>query len=113
MHELSIVMSIVDIAAKQLEKADASEIEEIELEIGALSGVEVNALDFAWSQAVKQTPLEKAMRKINFIEGKGKCLDCGIEFALHNLYDACPVCNGHLIDILKGKELRVKSLIVN
>jgi hydrogenase nickel incorporation protein HypA/HybF len=113
MHELSIVMSIVDIASSQLQKVNASEIEEIELEIGTLSGVELNSFDFAWRQAVKQTPLDKAVRKINLIEGRGRCLDCNIEFSIQNLYDACPICNGHLIDILKGKELRVKSLIVN
>jgi hydrogenase nickel incorporation protein HypA/HybF len=113
MHELSIVMSIIDIAQQQAGNANATAIDEIELEIGSLSGVEMNALDFAWQQAVKQTVLEHAVKKINHIAGKAQCLDCDTIFAIENYYDACPVCGRHLINIIQGKELRVKSLVVS
>jgi hydrogenase nickel incorporation protein HypA/HybF len=113
MHELSIVMSIVEIAQQQASNANASIIEEIELDIGTLSGIEMNALDFAWQQGIKETILENAIRKINRIEGKANCLDCDKEFAIEHYYDACPTCGGHLINILQGKELKVKSLIIS
>lgn len=113
MHELSIVMSIVDIAIQQANNANASVIEEIEIDIGTLSGVEMDALEFAWNQGVKQTILEKANKKINRIEAKAKCLDCNAQFAIENYYDACPVCGEHFLDIIQGKELRVKSLVVS
>lgn len=113
MHELSIVMSIVDIAAQQASQVNATEVSEIELDIGTLSGIEMGALDFAWEQGVKETILENAHRKINRIEGKARCLDCEAEFKLENFYDACPVCGGHFIDIIQGKELRVRSLMVS
>ena len=38
MHELSIVLSIVDIAEQQVALNDAQSVEEIELEIGQLAG---------------------------------------------------------------------------
>ena len=113
MHELSIVMSIIDIANKQLENASANVIEEIELEIGALSGIEEGAFEFAWKQAVKNTALQNSKRVIHKIEGKATCLDCMIDFTIEQLYDPCPVCGGHFLNINKGKELRVKSLVVN
>ena len=113
MHELSIVMSIVDIAQQQAEKANADIIDEIEIDIGCLSTIQIEAFEFAWQQCVKQTILENAIKKINRIKGKARCLDCEISFPLENLYDACPKCGQHLIDIVKGKELRVKSLIVS
>lgn len=113
MHELSIVLSIVDIAQQQAEKAGATAIEEIEIDIGCLSTVEMNAFDFAWQQGIKQTPLEHTVRIINRIKGKAKCLDCEAIFPLEHLYDACPVCGEHLVDIVEGKELRVKSLVVS
>ncbi len=113
MHELSIVMSIIDIARQQAGNANASTIDEIELDIGSLSGIEINALDFAWQQAVKQTVLEHAVKKINHIEAKAQCLDCDTIFAIENYYDACPACGRHLINIVQGKELRVKSLVVS
>ena len=112
MHELSIVMSIVEIASEQATLAKADAIEEIELDIGELSGVEMQAFDFAWQQVIKDTPLQHAERVVNRIEGLGCCTDCNIEFSVHQLYDACPVCNGHFITIKKGKELMEKSLVV-
>ena len=112
MHELSIVMSIVDIAQQQAAEANATIIEEIEMDIGCLSTIEINAFEFAWSQGVKQTLLEHAIKKINRIKGTANCSDCDTVFALENMYDACPVCGGHLINITEGKELRVKSLVV-
>ena len=48
MHELSIVMSIVDLANKEATKHQASAIEEIELDIGCLSGIDMDSFDFAW-----------------------------------------------------------------
>lgn len=112
MHELSVVMSIIEIAAKEAGKANAHAIEEIELEIGTLAGIEMDAFDFAWQQAVKDTVLEHAERKINHVAGEAQCMDCGNKFSIEDYYDACPACNSHLHSILQGKELRVKSLIV-
>lgn len=113
MHELSIVMSILDIADKESDKIHASAIEEIELDIGELSGIDLSAFDFAWQQAIKTTRLENTFRKINHIEGEGRCIDCETVFVMHNLYDSCPNCGDHFINIQKGKELRVRSLTIN
>jgi len=63
MHELSIVMSIVDIVQQHAEKANAAMIDEIEIDIGCLSTVQMDAFEFAWSQAVKETILEGAEKK--------------------------------------------------
>jgi hydrogenase nickel incorporation protein HypA/HybF len=113
MHELSIVMGIIDIAEQQMKQANATVIEEIELNIGILSGVEINALNFAWSSAVKHTVLENTIKKINIIDAKATCIDCNIVFSIEHYYDPCPICGQHLIAITKGKELSVKSLVVS
>lgn len=113
MHELSVVMGIIEIAEQQARAANADVIEEIELDIGTLSGIEIAALDFAWNQAVKQTMLHHTVKKINSISALAKCMDCDAEFVIEKYYDACPFCGEHLLDIIKGKELRVKTLLVS
>jgi hydrogenase nickel incorporation protein HypA/HybF len=110
MHELSLVLSIIEIAEKHAE--NALSIDEIELDIGELSSIEMDAFEFAWKQGVKQTRLENAVKKINRIQGKGCCFDCEHEFRLLNLYDACPKCGSHLINIMGGKEFSVKAILV-
>jgi hydrogenase nickel incorporation protein HypA/HybF len=113
MHELSIVLGVVDVANKEFAKLDASRIERIELEIGRLAGVEPMALDFAWPEATKNTILEHAEKKINYIPGKAKCLECEKIFKLDNIFDECPNCKSYFKDIINGKELRVKALIIS
>jgi len=112
MHELSIVMGILKIAENETAKAGAKAVELIELEIGTLAGIEFDALDFVWPAAVKNTVLEKAVKKIDIIHAKGKCMECDAVFPLDHTYDPCPKCNNYLKGILQGKELRVKSLEV-
>lgn len=112
MHELSIVMSIIDIATQQATNANADVVEEIELDIGELSGIEQHAFDFAWQQGIKGTMLSRVKVIINKIPGEGLCLECNHRFVMHQLYDACPQCGKYFISIQQGKELRVKSLVV-
>lgn len=113
MHELSLVMGVIKIAEEEMRKHEASIIDEIELEIGVLSGVEMTAFDFAWNQAIKDTPLENTKRIITVIEGEGVCSDCEKSFPVKEFYDPCPYCKQHLVYINKGKEFRVKSLVVS
>ena len=61
MHELSIAQSIVQLSEKQAREHHSSQIEEVELEIGRLAGVELQTLEFAMESAVKGTLLEKAL----------------------------------------------------
>ena len=45
MHELSIACSIIDIASNYAIEANARKIKEVELSIGLLAGVEIDALN--------------------------------------------------------------------
>ena len=112
MHEMSIALGIVRIAEDEVKKAKANKVQVIELTIGELSGIEKEALDFAWPVAVKETVLEGAERRIDYIPGIGKCVECELEFPLEKLHDACPECNSYFKDILQGKELKVIALEV-
>lgn len=112
MHELSIVLSIIDIARNQARRAEAERVERIELDIGQLAGVEWDALDFAWKAAVPGTILADAERLVHRIPGRAKCLECGSTFDLQQLYDPCPNCSSPFNELLSGKELRVKALTV-
>jgi len=112
MHEMSIALGIVKIAEDEVKKAEASKVELIELLIGDLSGVEREALDFAWPMAVKETVLEGAKRKTEYRSGIARCSDCENEFELKSLLDGCPICKSYFKDVLQGKELKVIALEV-
>lgn len=113
MHELSLVLSIIDIAEAQVKKAHARQVDAIELEVGSLAGIEMDALDFSWDVAVKNTVLAKAERKIDHVQAVARCSNCECEYLVHEPFEPCPACNELLVEYLKGKELRVKALVVS
>ncbi len=110
MHELSIVLSIVDAAEEQARKHGAAAVERIDLEIGALAGIEPDALAFAWEAGLPGTILANAERHIHYIPGRARCMDCGCQFDVQQLYEACPQCGNYFTDLLQGRELKIKSL---
>lgn len=113
MHELSIAMGIIKIAEKETQKANKTKVLSIDLEIGALAGVELESLHYVWETAVKNTVLENAELNIDYKQAKAKCLECLKEFEMEKTYDSCPNCNSFFKEIIQGKELRIKSLEVN
>jgi len=112
MHELSIAQSIVELAEKQARNHQAKCIEELELEIGSLAGVELQSLEFALESCVKGTLLENARIIRHTIAGEGRCGDCETAFPADTLFSPCPVCGSYAVKIIKGKELRIKSIVV-
>jgi hydrogenase nickel incorporation protein HypA/HybF len=113
MHELSIAQSIVELAEEQAIRRQSSSVEEVEIEIGRLAGVELQTLRFALRSAVRNTMLEKAHIICHDVNGEGRCGDCDATFALRELFTPCPRCGSYAVKLIKGKELRLKSIIIN
>ena len=112
MHELSIANSIVELAEEQAERHGSLVVEELELEIGRLSGVEIRTLEFALESAIKGSRLENARIIRHYIDGEGLCSDCETTFPMETLLTPCPHCGSYLVKIIKGRELRIKSIVV-
>lgn len=112
MHELSIAQSIVELAEQQAHSHNATQIEEVELEIGCFAGVEPDTLIFALESSVKGTLLEKARIVRHDIRGEGWCENCREIFSLQTLFSPCPACGSYAVKTVKGKELRIKSIVI-
>ncbi len=110
MHELSIAMGIVNIADEACKKANKSRVTKICLEIGMMSGVEIDALNFVWPAAVERSVLAQAEKEIEIIDAEAACLECSTCFAVKKHYDACPSCGSYFKDIKRGNELKVKYI---
>ena len=112
MHELSIAYSIVEIVNNEAQKVNSTKVSEIELEVGSLSGIEVEALEFAMEVSIKNTIMENANVKINLKEAKALCKKCNFSFPVTSLFDSCPQCGGFENEVYQGQEMLVKSLVV-
>jgi hydrogenase nickel incorporation protein HypA/HybF len=113
MHELSIAMSIIDLAEEEARKANASIISKIEVEVGTMAGIDPEALLFAWDAAIQGTMADRAELHINTVQAEAHCLECGKDFRVENYFVQCPNCDSYRYQITRGKELRISSLMVD
>jgi hydrogenase nickel incorporation protein HypA/HybF len=108
MHELSVARNIIEI----VEMHTSEQVLEMEMDIGTLSGVIPESLQFALEISTRGTILEGAKIKMNVIPAEARCLDCDHVFKADDLYTACPKCQGLRYEIIRGKELRVVTINV-
>jgi len=110
MHEFSIIQNIVDIAVNAADFNKLGKVKKLDLEIGKASGVEIDALRFAWESAIKGTVLADALLEINLISLRLKCRQCGFIYEPEEYPGICPQCGAVIAEIIAGKELRIKSI---
>jgi len=113
MHEMSIAMNIVSIACKEAEKDGASSVSNIELDVGKLSGVMIDSLNFCYESACKGTMAENSTLSINELPALATCKKCQHAFEIESFMALCPICESYEIDINQGRELKLKALRVN
>jgi len=113
MHELSITLNILNIAEENARILNAVIVHEIEVDIGELSGVDYDALQFAMQCSEKSKLLENAKLVINKIPAKARCNTCNNEFDISDFFAECPECNSLEHDIYQGKELRIRSIKID
>ena len=113
MHEFSITMNVLDIVEENARELNAATVHEIEMDVGELSGVDYDALTFAFQHTKKSKLLEHVKLVINRIPAKARCNNCKHEFGISDFYTACPECNQFHHDIFRGRELKVKAIKVD
>lgn len=111
MHEVSLMMSIMDIALQTAKQENAHRINRISLEVGSKSGVVVDALEFAFDMVTRNTIAEGSVLEIETVPLKGECLVCGHHFESTDFL-VCDKC-GHFGKAISGQELNIKSIEVD
>jgi len=110
MHEMALTESIVEIAVEAAKKQDAEKVKRVFVDVGALSHVEPDALQFCFAAVSAGTIAEGAELEIDRVPGAGWCLDCGKTVALAERFGACPECGRAHVQMKAGDELRVREI---
>ena len=76
MHEMALTESIVEIAVEAAKNQGADKVTRVFVEIGELSCVEPEALQFCFAAVAAGTLAEGASLEIERIAGAGWCADC-------------------------------------
>jgi hydrogenase nickel incorporation protein HypA/HybF len=110
MHEMSITQGIIDICENH---SGDRRVLSIDVEIGELSSVVPEAVEFCFEACSQGTLLEGAKLNIIRIAGRGHCLGCGGDTPLSALFGACQHCGGYRVKVVAGEEMRVREIEVD
>jgi len=113
MHELSIALSLIDMASEEAERLGVR-VEALHLRLGALSGVVREALLFSFDLAAEGTPIAGARLEIEDVPVVVFCPACNGERPLQSLQNfLCPVCGTPTPDVVHGRELELATMEVS
>lgn len=112
MHELSIALSIVDMALEEAERRNVT-IDAVHLDLGPLSGVVAEALRFSYEMASTGTSLEGSRLMIKELPIEVYCPACQGPQTLTSVQRfCCPVCGTPTEEVIHGRELVITALEV-
>ena len=118
MHEISIAGAIIDSVLDAAKKNNAIRVKEVFLEIGELTALNPDQLEFIFKTITAGTVAESATYNILLVKPLIHCRKCSyngpIEFfeKLHFFLPVikCPQCDEPEVDIVAGRECCVKKI---
>jgi len=112
MHELSIAISIVELAEEEAERRGV-QIEAVHLKLGVLSGVVKDALLSCYEMACENTPLQGSRLVVEDVPLVVFCSKCRADRPLSSVQlFCCPECGTPTAEVVRGRELEVVALEV-
>ena len=111
MHEVGIIESALARVTEEASAQRAHRVERIVLRIGALAGVEREALRFAFDAVAPQTIAAGATLEIEEVAAAIHCASCDREFTGDGSYIfVCPTCGDLCGDVRRGRELELSRI---
>ncbi|MBM5799721.1 MAG: hydrogenase maturation nickel metallochaperone HypA [Cyanobacteria bacterium K_DeepCast_35m_m2_023] len=112
MHELSLMAAVRDQVLAAAQADGACRITAISLRVGALAGVEVDALRFAGPVVLAGTIADGAALRIEIEPATCHCAPCDASFEARDGCCDCPRCGTISRQLLCGRALQLLSLEV-
>jgi hydrogenase nickel incorporation protein HypA/HybF len=111
MHEVGIMESALALVAEQARERRASRVERVVLRIGTLSGVEMEALRFAFDVVSRGTVAEGATLEVEAVSAASYCPACRREFEIAaGFIFVCPSCGELCGEVRRGRELELSRI---
>jgi hydrogenase nickel incorporation protein HypA/HybF len=112
MHELSIAMSIVDLAQEEARQRGVR-VTGVHVKLGALSGVVKDALLGSYEMACYDTPLQGSRLIVEELPVLVYCQKCESQRSISSVQlFCCQECGTPAFEIVQGRELQMVALEV-
>ena len=110
---MGIMAEVLESAHSAAAEAGAYKANSITLEIGEMTEVVPDALEFAFEALSPGTILEGATLEIRMISPKSHCSECDTTYEHDRFQMVCPNCGSMVVEMLQGRELHIKSMDVD
>ncbi|MCG0239625.1 MAG: hydrogenase maturation nickel metallochaperone HypA [Firmicutes bacterium] len=113
MHEVSLVMAVLETAAAAARRAGAARIRKVRLRVGELAGVDPDALRFAYDALTGDQPLFAGSDlEVEWVPVRVQCPGCGAEGPALPYSVACSRCGSLGTRVVAGEELEIADVEV-
>ncbi len=112
MHEMSLCESILDILKEQAARDHFTQVKRVAGDIGPLSCVEPEALQFGFDVVMKGSLAEGATLEISRPPAEALCLSCFKTVPVKERFDTCRECGSEALQVVSGEELKIRELEV-
>ncbi|MFM7675168.1 MAG: hydrogenase maturation nickel metallochaperone HypA [Synechococcus sp.] len=108
MHELSLLAALRELVEEQVRRQGGGRVCAITLRIGAMAGVEPDALRFAHGVVMEGSVAEGSRLEIEDVPLEWHCTPCGRPFRRGE--PTCPRCGALSAVLLRGRELELAAI---
>ena len=110
MHEIKLTENIVSILEDEVKSQEVGDIKTVHLEVGKLRYVVPDIITSCFEHIPKSEKLKDAKIQIEELPVKIKCSSCGESRIVNDGVYSCSICDNSEIEIVSGKEFRVKGI---
>lgn len=109
MHELGIVIEILDLMEEISKEQNLKKVNSITIEVGELCGIIPDYFTECWGVARLGSKFESTELKLTNMSAVALCA-CGEEYEMTANSRICPVCKKTDYTIVQGKEFTIKEI---
>ena len=113
MHELSVAQNIIEIVKDNVPECDYGKVKSVYLEIGEISGIVVDSLQFCFDAIKLDTPFQNTAMLIKNIPFVLYCNFCKTETTNTLGTRSCAKCGGFDTSIISGTEMKITEVEIN
>lgn len=111
MHELGVTRRLVKLVEDEARARRLTRVKRVRLELGALAGIEDEALRFNFRAAAQGTVAQDAELDIVSCPDRAWCPQCRAEIMVASRDQPCPACKSWPLTPLDHEALRITELV--
>ena len=113
MHELGLVLHVIDQVEELAKENNVSKVTRLTLEVGEVSSIVPSYFSDCFEWAKKKTEyMQDTELEMIILEGVSYCKDCKKTYKTTEYAKKCPHCGSDNTYLVTGNELRIKDIAV-